>query len=409
MPRFLYRARTEDGNLIRGEVDADNPRSAADYVLGLGATPLAIDQQDEASLSASTDVGKLFARYFGRPVPLNDLIIFARHFRSLLHAGVPIIRALRGLAENAPHDRLRKALVEIAGDLESGSPLADSMNNHREVFPPLFIHMVRVGEQSGQLEIALDRMADNLEQERLTRERIKAALRYPIFVLIAILGALIVVNLFVVPTFATLFESMDAQLPLATRLLLGMSEAFQSYWQPALIVAIGAGLFLRSYLRTEDGRIRWDRMKLGIPIAGGVLRKALLARFGRTFSMALRAGVPLLTAIDSVADATDNRYVARGIRSLRSGIERGESLHAVCRRSGLFTPMVLQMLAVGEETGQLADLMDQVAAFYESEVDADLKRLPSYIEPIMVGFIGVLVLILAVGIFLPVWQMSSTF
>lgn len=409
MPRFLYRARTEDGQLIRGEVDADNPRSAADYVLGLGATPLAIDEEDETKLSASTDVGELFARYFGRPVPLNDLITFARHFRSLLHAGVPIIRALRGLAENAPHDRLRKALVEIAGDLESGSPLADSMEQHRAVFPPLFIHMVRVGEQSGQLESALDRMADNLEQERLTRERIKAALRYPTFVLIAILGALIVVNLFVVPTFATLFESMDAQLPLATRLLLGMSEAFQRYWQPALIVALGGGLFLRSYLRTEDGRLRWDRMKLGIPIAGRVLNKALLARFGRTFSMALRAGVPLLTAIDSVADATDNRYVAEGIRSLRSGIERGESLHAVCRRSGLFTPMVLQMLAVGEETGQLADLMDQVAAFYESEVDADLKRLPSYIEPIMVGFIGVLVLILAMGIFLPVWQMSSTF
>ena len=176
-----------------------------------------------------------------------------------------------------------------------------------------------------------------------------------------------------------------------------------------LIGAAVGVLLLRYYLRGDAGRLQWDRFKLRIPIAGPVMRRALLARFTRTFAMALRAGVPLLTAIDTVADATDNYYVSQGIRGLRSGIERGESLHTVCERSGLFTPMVLQMLAVGEETGQLADLMDQVADFYESEVDEDLKRLPSYIEPIMIGFIGLLVLVLAAGIFMPIWQMSSAF
>ena len=409
MPRFHYRARTAEGQLIRGEVDAEDQRSAANYVFNLGATPLALEPEEDERLSASTDVGKLLARYFGRPVPLHDLIIFARHFRSLLHAGVPVIRALRGLAENSHNDRLRKALIDIAANLEGGNALAESMNEHREVFPALFIHMVRVGEQSGQLETALARMADNLEQERLTRERIKAALRYPSFVLIAIIGAFVVVNLFVIPTFAQLFASLDAELPLATRVLLGMSEFVQTYGLALLIMAAGGGLFLRTYLRTDAGQLKWDQFKLHMPIAGSVLRRALLARFGRTFAMALRAGVPLLSALDSVAEATDNRYVGKGIRGLRTGIERGESLYNVCKRSGLFTPMVLQMLAVGEETGQLADLMDQVADFYESEVEADLKRLPSYIEPIMVGFIGLLVLVLAVGIFMPVWQMSSAF
>ncbi|MEX0430634.1 type II secretion system F family protein [Spiribacter insolitus] len=409
MPRFRYRARTAEGQLIRGEVDADDQRGAANYVMNLGATPLALEPENDEKVGASTDVGELLARYFGRPVPLTDLIIFARHFRSLLHAGVPVIRALRGLADNAQNDRLKKSLLDIAINLESGSALAESMNQHRSVFPPLFIHMVRVGEQSGQLETALARMADNLEQERLTRERIKSALRYPIFVLIAIVGAFLVVNLFVIPTFAQLFESLNTELPFATRILLGMSNFMQQNGIALLVMAVAGGFFLRSYLRTDAGRLQWDQFKLRLPIAGPVLRRALLARFGRTFAMALRAGVPLLTAIDSVAEATDNRFVSKGIKGLRAGIERGESLHSVCKQSGLFTPMVLQMLAVGEETGQLADLMDQVAAFYESEVEADLKRLPSYIEPIMVGFIGLLVLVLAVGIFMPVWQMSSAF
>lgn len=409
MPRFHYSARTAEGELIRGEVEARDQRMAADYVLNLGATPISLEKEEKQKLNASTDIGQLFARYFGRPIPLNDLIIFARHFRSMLHAGVPVIRALRSLAENAHHDRLRKALVDIAANLEGGTSLAESMAEHREVFPPLFINMVRVGEQSGQLEMSLARMADNLEQERLTRERIKSALRYPSFVMVAIIGAFAVVNLLVIPTFAQLFENMDATLPLSTRILLGMSNGLQEHGLVILITATIGGLFLRSYLRTDAGRLQWDQFKLHIPIAGPVLRRALLARFARTFAMALRAGVPLLTAINSVADATDNLYVSAGIRDLRAGIERGESLHTVCKRSGLFTPMVLQMLAVGEETGQLADLMDQVAAFYESEVDADLKRLPSYIEPIMVGFIGLMVLVLAVGIFMPVWQMASAF
>ncbi|KAF0280240.1 type II secretion system F family protein [Spiribacter aquaticus] len=409
MPRFNYRARTSEGQLIQGEVDAEDQSHAAAYVLDLGATPLSLQQSDSQKLSASTDVGQLIARYLKRPIPLNDLIIFARHFRSLLHAGVPVIRALRGLAENAQQERLKEALNSVAGSLEGGTALADSMNEHSDVFPPLFIHMMRVGEQSGQLESALTQMADNLEQERQTRERIKSALRYPTFVLIAILGAFVVVNVFVIPTFADLFESLDTQLPFATRALLATSSFTQQYGVAMLVAAAAGVLLLRYYLRGDTGRLQWDRFKLRIPIAGPVMRRALLARFTRTFAMALRAGVPLLTAIDTVADATDNAYVSQGIRGLRSGIERGESLHTVCERSGLFTPMVLQMLAVGEETGQLADLMDQVADFYESEVDEDLKRLPSYIEPIMIGFIGLLVLVLAAGIFMPIWQMSSAF
>lgn len=407
MPRFYYSARTAEGQLIRGELEAADPQTAAGYVLNQGATPISLEQEKDQTLSANTDVGELLARFFGRPLPLNDLIIFARHFRSLLDAGVPVIRALRGLAENAEQDRLRKALTEVANDLEGGTSLADAMAEHPEIFPPLFINMVRVGEQSGQLTASLQSMADNLEQQRVTRERIKTAMRYPKFVFVAIIGAFAVVNFMVIPTFAELFEGFDTELPLATRMLVGTSEFLQQNGIVLLVMAAAGLYFLRSYVRSDAGRLRWDELKLRIPIFGPVMRRALLARFGRTFAMALRAGVPLLTAIDSVAEATDNAFVNQGIRGLRTGIERGDSLLSVCRRSELFTPMVLQMLAVGEETGQLADLMDQVAEFYESEVQADLERLPAYIEPFMVGIIGVLVVILALGIFMPIWDLSS--
>ena len=193
----------------------------------------------------------------------------------------------------------------------------------------------------------------------------------------------------------------------ATGLLIGFSEGFVAYWQYLFGGALLAILGLRAYVGTEDGRLRWDAFKLRIPAVGGIMRRALLARFARTFSMAVRSGVPLLQAMDLVAEATDNAYIARGIRQLRTGIERGEGLHQVAERSGLFTPLVLQMLAVGEETGQVADMMDQVAEFYEREVEEDLKKLSSYIEPFVIGFIGILVLILALGIFLPMWQMGS--
>lgn len=409
MIRFNYKARDSEGKMLRGEVDAEDRQKAAGHIINLGATPVTIQETTEKSVMAGGDIQQLLGKYFQKAIPLSDLIVFARHFKALMHAGVPIIRGIRGLADNTEEPKLSGALSEVAGDLESGGALAEGMNKHNGVFPPLFVHMVRVGEQSGQLEMALGQMADNLEQERLTRSRVKSAMRYPTFVLVAIAVAMVVVNIFVIPTFADLFESLDAELPLATRILLGTSEFFLAYWLYMLIAAGGVYYGVRSYMRSDAGRYQWDRLKLRIPIIGGVLKRALLSRFSRTFAMALRAGVPLLTAIDTVADSTDNAYISRGIRELRTGIERGESLYSVCEQSGLFTPMVLQMLAVGEETGQLADLMDQVADFYESQVDEDLDRLPSYIEPIMIGMIGIMVFVLALGIFMPIWNMSSAF
>jgi len=216
-----------------------------------------------------------------------------------------------------------------------------------------------------------------------------------------------VVNAFVIPQFAEMFDQLGGELPWTTQALIGTSDFVVNYWWA--LIAAGAGLYfgVRAYTRTEDGRLRWDRYKLRIPGIGRIVLLALLSRFARTFSMAARAGVPLLQALSSVAEATDNAWVAGGINSMRDGIERGEGLHQVATRTEMFTPLVLQMLAVGEETGQVADMMDQVADFYDREVDADLEQLSSYIEPFVITAIAVLVLILALGIFLPMWQLGT--
>ncbi|MCG5528641.1 MULTISPECIES: type II secretion system F family protein [Halorhodospira] len=411
MPNFRYRGRAQDGREVQGRIEAPNRDGAIDEVLSRGVTPISVEAaggDGGGGSGLNMDLTELLEQYnIGQKVTLEELVTFVRQLSALLHAGVPIIRCLRGLAESGSNKRLNRALEEIAASLESGQSLSQAMGRHDDIFPTLLIAMVRVGEDSGQLEESLNRMAENLEQERVTRQRVKQALRYPTFVFIAIAIALVVVNIFVIPAFSDIFEQMGADLPAATVALITTSEFMEEQWLYLLIGAVGAYFAARAYLRSENGRYLWDRFKLRLPGIGKILQLALLARFGRTFSMAVRSGVPLLQAMDSVAEATDNAYIGRGIRTLRDGIEQGESLHQVSVRSGLFTPLVLQMLAVGEETGQVADMMDHVADFYEREVEADLEKLSSYIEPFVIGFIALLVLVLAAGIFLPMWQLGT--
>ncbi len=407
MPEFTYRGRDPEGSVRTGSIEASSQDAAITEVFNLGVTPIEVRPASSSRSLADIDIQQLFGTVFEPKVKIDDLITFVRQLHALLQAGVPVIRALRGLGENTNNPRLSRALYDVANGLESGQALSEAMNQHPDVFPNLLRAMVRVGEDSGQLEESLQRMAQSLEQERNTRENIKQALRYPTFVFIAIAIALVVLNVFVIPTFADVFEKFDAELPLFTRILMGISAFFVDYWLHLLLATIGLLVAGRFYLRSERGRLWWDRLKLRLPIIGSIMLRALLARFARTFAMSLRSGVPILEAIRSVAESTDNAYISQGIYGLREGIERGEGLYDVCERSGLFTPLVLQMLAVGEETGQVSDMMDQVGSFYEREVQVDLNNLSSSIEPIVISFIGVLVLVLALGIFLPMWQMGA--
>ncbi len=264
-----------------------------------------------------------------------------------------------------------------------------------------------MGENTGQLDSAFLQLAQYLEREQETRKQIKAATRYPSFVVFALVAALIVMNIFVIPVFAGMFEKFDTELPLMTRILLSMSDFFMNQWYVLVAVILVCIFITKQYKDTQKGRLKWDHWKLKMPIVGDIVERSLLARFSRSFSMMLKAGVPLTSALSLVAEAVGNAHMSEAIISMRRRIEKGESLSRVASASGLFTPLVLQMIHVGEETGRVDDLLAEVADFYEREVEYDIKSLTSKIEPILISIVAVMVLILALGIFTPMWDMMG--
>ncbi len=405
MAIFAYRGRNGQGALIEGNIEAPSASAAASRLSGDGVIPLAIEERaEEKKGSASNSSLQIL---FKRKVDLPDLIMFSRQMYSLSRAGVPILRAFVNLADSAANPELGKILRIVSDDLASGQNLATAMAKHENVFSSFYVSMVHVGENTGRLDAVFMQLANHLERDLETRKRIASAFRYPTFVLIAVSVAIAIINLMVIPAFAKIFASFHAQLPWATRILLGTSHFFTTYW-PLLTVAIIVGTFSwRRYIATEKGRLFWDGIKLRIPIIGDIVHRALLGRFARTFATMSRAGVPLTTALNVVSRVVDNAFVGEKIRGMSIGIERGESITRNAAASNMFSPLVLQMLAVGEETGAIDELLEEVADFYDREVDYDLKRMADRIEPIMIVFVGILVLILALGVFLPMWDMAS--
>ena len=408
--QFRYRARDKAGQLQQGSLDASDERNAADVLMRRGLVPLSINSVRSQSFSLlNSGFGESLKSAFQQKVSLDELIIFCRQMYSLTQAGIPMLRAIEGLADTTQNKRLRKTLQDVHEQLERGRNLSSAMSHHRGVFPRLVIAIVHVGENTGQLEESFQQLSVYLEKEQDTRKRIKAATRYPSFVLIALVIAMFVLNIFVIPTFASMFSRFNVELPWATRALLGSSEFFVAYWHVLLIAMVGAFFGLRYYIATDSARLKWDSLKLKTPIIGSILMRSMLGRFARSFSVMIGAGVPLTQALSLVAEAVDNAWMEKRIIEMRRGIERGENLSRVARQSGLFTPLILQMISVGEETGRVDVLLLEVAEYYERETDYDLKTLTARIEPLMIAVVAVMVLILALGIFTPMWDMMSAY
>ncbi len=407
MANFRFSGRDAQGRKISGSRQAASAEALAGELLAERITPLSIDALAEKAAGGG-DALRQLNKLLGRErVELEELIIFCRQMYSLNKAGVPIIRAIGGLAESARNPYFREVLQTLRSDLEGGTAMAASLGNHPRVFNPLFVSMISVGENTGQLDQAFRQLAGYLEMERETRKRIKQATRYPLFVLIAMSVALAVINLLVIPAFSKVFAQFHAELPWPTRVLIGFSEFMQQWWW-LLGMGIAGGIvaFVR-WIATEPGARVWDRYKLKLPIVGGIFERIALARFTRTFAMMYRAGLPLLQTLAINSNTVGNRHIGQAITGMREGVERGEALTRGAAASGLFTPLVLQMMAVGEETGALDDLFIEVADFYEQEVDYDLKRLADAIEPILIVAMGAMVLVLALGVFLPMWELSA--
>ena len=402
--QFSYRGRDNRGAVQQGLLAAANADAAASELMRRGITPLTIQEQ-AAKESLSDRFSKL--PLFRRAITLDELIVFCRQMHALTKAGIPLIRTMRGLAETSRSPELAEVLEDVTSRLEGGNTMATAMQAHPRVFSDLFIAMIHVGENTGMLDDAFKRLSSILELERDTRRRLKQAMRYPTFVMVALLAALMVVNFLVIPKFASVFNKLGADLPFLTQILVGTSNFLLGYWYILLFGLAAGGLLIRQWKQTEQGRLTWDRYKLRIPIIGPLLELITLSRFARNFATMLSAGMPVTQALTVVADATDNAWIARHIKDMRLGIERGESLLRTARQSQMFTPLILQMIAVGEETGSVDDMLNNVADFYDEDVDYRLKRLAESIEPILIVAMGILVLILALGVFLPIWDLGS--
>ncbi|WP_321392706.1 type II secretion system F family protein [uncultured Desulfuromusa sp.] len=404
MPLFQYKARDVEGNLLEGQAEAFSAEALAGQFQASNTIPIsitAIDQKEPLGLNHYLRLRRK------KKVGLDDLILFCRQMYTLSSSGVPLVRALRGLVETSRNPTLGEALGKVVEDLESGMELSGAFSRHPGVFPALLCRMIQVGEVTGKLDEVFIQLAVYFEREKDTINKIKSALRYPSFVLVAIAVAIVFISLFVIPAFEKVFAGAGAELPLPTRILMGISSFMQNYWYVLFGLFIVLIIAVKQGLKTEKGRYAWDHYKLKIPLVGDIVLRSTLVRFSRGFNMSYTAGIPLSQALGFTARAVSNTYVGGKIETIRNGIERGDTLTRSATQTGIFTPLVLQMLAVGEESGSVDVMLEDVAEFYEREVDYDLKNLSSAIEPIMIVIIGVMVLVLALGVFLPMWNLAS--
>ena len=402
MPNFAYKGRNAGGDLVEGSLEGANSGAIVDFLRGQGLTPVEIKETRATSPASHRNV-----TLFRQKISHIDLLLFSRQMHRLLKSGVPIMRSLSGLQEAAINPEMKRVIGEVRESLEGGRELSQTLARHPRVFSSFYLSMVRVGEATGLLDEIFFRLFEHLEFERYMREQVKSALRYPSFVVLVMVMALVIVNLFVIPAFAKVFAGFGAELPMLTRVLLGFSDFMVAYWPSLLLGVIACGIAFNFWRGTSRGRYAWDRMSLKFPIAGKILHKAALSRFARSFSLGMRSGVPVMQALSNSAQTVDNHYIAHCIEGMRENIERGESLLRASISSGIFTPVVLQMVAVGEESGAVDDMMDEIGDMYRQEVEYELKTLSQQIEPILIVMLGIMVLILALGIFLPMWDLGK--
>jgi MSHA biogenesis protein MshG len=405
MPKYVYRAKDVTGKTIQGEMEGISPDAVAKALQRDKIIPLAIELVAEHN---QRNILLTLENLLPDPkVTLEDLILFCKQMHALTRSGIPIVRAIIGLAETTRNKTLEKILTDIGNFLSRGNTLTNALKMHNKIFPPLFISLINVGESTGHLDNAFAKLVTHLEMERDTRRRIGSALRYPILVISAVIVAIFIVNVFVIPSFASVFAKFGADLPLATRILLSISHFFIRYWWVLIGGIVITGIALLRYAQTPQGAYQLDRYKLKVPLVGDLLNRIALSRFARTFAMLYSAGVPIVQTIDTAGEAIGNLYISAAVKKMRSGIERGDSLARTANSTGMFTPLILQMIAVGEESGSVDKLLNDVADFYDEEVDYEIKRLAEAIEPILLVFMGLMVLVLALGIFLPLWDLGS--
>jgi len=396
---FDYKVRDRSGALVSGQLVGDSETLVLQKLREMGMTPIEVKKAN-AGLKMEINLRP------GR-VKLKQIAVFCRQFATMVNSGLPILRALTILGDQTESKELSKVLVQVRSDVEQGSSLSAAMAKHPKAFNNLFVSMVRAGETGGVLDDVLLQVATQVEKEVELRRKIKSAMTYPIVVLVLVVLIMAAMLLFIVPQFETIYATLDSALPLPTRILLGISRAVRTYWYVVLALGIGGWFAFKRFKATDSGRARVDAVKIRVPVFGPLFHKVALARFASTGGMLLRAGVPILQALDIVKDTVNNKVISRAVDDVKGSVREGESIAKPLSKHSVFPPMVVQMMAVGEETGAVDTMLDKVSEFYSNEVSAAVDALTSLIEPLLIAFIGGAVGAAVVALYMPMFNIIN--
>lgn len=403
MQTFIYEGRNKLGERMKGRITSPNAQAVAKWLIEAEIAPTKI-----LPLPQPAPQPEWFNKLTGQgSIPVLELQMLTRQLGNMVRAGLPLLQAIDGIQRSTENKVLARVLLDVRSDLDRGSDLSAAFAKHPQIFDGFYVNMVRVGESSGKLDESFKALYSQIEFDRDIAKRVKSATRYPTFVLTAIAIGMSVLMVFVVPTFAATYKNLKAELPPLTQVLISISSFMRNEWWLLLGVGVVGVLGFKQWTGTERGRYLWDRSKTRLPVIGRIISKGAVARFCRNFSMALRAGVPLVSAIELAGRVAGNDFYTQRILRMRRGVERGESFTRVATTTGVFTPLELQMIGVGEATGELDEMLDQIAQIHAEDVAYDVSKLSETVEPILLGVLGVMVLILLLGVFMPLWDLGQ--
>lgn len=400
MATFNYKARDERGALITGVMEGDDKKAVYVQIDAMGLLPVTVSETRETSFMENT-----FSAF--QPVRYDDIIFFTRQLQTVIRAGIPMILGLRALEEQTSNTRLKSAVREICQEIDKGTAFSDALSRHKKIFPELYIAMVRAGEVGGSLEEVLDRLAGLLEFQMKTREMLKTAIRYPIFVVTTLVVAFMVLIKFVIPRFAALFRGAKMELPLPTRILLAVSDFFQGYALYVLLMLAALVIVFVLYRKSKAGAFNIDRLKLKIPLIGPIILKICMSRFANMLENLIKVGIPVVRTLEVVSKTVGNEYIAQRVLEIGAKIEKGMGIARPLREARIFPPLVIHLVATGEQTGALEAMLNEVSAHYDREITYSINRLSAWIEPILTAGLSLMVLFLALAMFLPWWNMMA--
>jgi len=402
MTTYNYKARDKFGKSVGGLMEGDSEAAVANKLKSMGYVPVSVTKA-----KAEPKAFKVFNRFTS--VNFSDLNMFTRQLAVLQKAGLPILLSFGALRDQTQNKALKDAITQIARDIEAGAELAPAFAKHPKIFNDIYVNMIKIGEASGGLDKALERLATLGEHDEQIRSRIKAATRYPIMVVAAIGIAFLILTTLVVPRFASLYSQFTVALPLPTRILIGLNTIITKYWLLAALLVAGLLFGLKRYVNTEKGKFLWDSMKLKIPVFGPLVVKLSMSRFTRITGALMRSGINMIQVLDLASGGAGNTLIARTIENIKVSVNEGKGMTEPMKVSGMFPPVVIQMVDVGEKTGKMDELLLHVANYYDQQSDHTINNLTTLIEPMLIFVLGCAVLFMALGIFLPMWNMMKLF